>query len=368
MTYYEAFWGLYLPVTTTFRVCDIWRGYWVQRLLWDIGSRLIFGRSTVKQIRNGHSYIKDMDDEYQLYHQSGSFVRFLSSWSSSHSSLYERIGQLARDVADGGFWDWKEVDIMDAWLADLESVGYSFPPIVESSSPTPMSVKRKRAAVCVTGLAECIEEAWVPTYRTLRSRLTDDIDTFIFLSSSAKEGPISLKNRLKQVRSYSNSTVTIIYEDRFINPNIPSNCTTYYKPDTPKSSEPKYFQQLWALNECFDLVKDYEQKMNISYEFFVRARSDAVLNTTLETLTPPDNSTIIIPDFDHFEGYNDRFAIGSMSAMEKYMRRWENLKTCQIKNIHAESFLKSVLEANNIKVHLEGNLTYREMLHGTTCH
>ena len=26
----EALWGLLIPVTTTFRVCDIWRSYWVQ--------------------------------------------------------------------------------------------------------------------------------------------------------------------------------------------------------------------------------------------------------------------------------------------------------------------------------------------------
>ncbi|CAF4062170.1 unnamed protein product, partial [Rotaria sp. Silwood1] len=52
VTHYEAFWGLYLPVTTTFRVCDIWRGFWVQRLLWDIGGQLVFGTSTVQQVRN----------------------------------------------------------------------------------------------------------------------------------------------------------------------------------------------------------------------------------------------------------------------------------------------------------------------------
>lgn len=27
-----ALWGLLLPVTVTQRVCDIWRGYWVQVL------------------------------------------------------------------------------------------------------------------------------------------------------------------------------------------------------------------------------------------------------------------------------------------------------------------------------------------------
>ena len=26
----EALWGTLIPITTSFRVCDIWRGYWVQ--------------------------------------------------------------------------------------------------------------------------------------------------------------------------------------------------------------------------------------------------------------------------------------------------------------------------------------------------
>ena len=94
----------------------------------------MFGTSTVKQIRNSHSYIKDMDDEGQLYHQSGSFVRFLASWSSSHPTLIERISQLARDIAQAGFWQSKEAIIMEAWLTDLKSVGYSFPSIVKPSS------------------------------------------------------------------------------------------------------------------------------------------------------------------------------------------------------------------------------------------
>ena len=31
---YDAFWGLLIPQTVAFRVCDIWRGYWAQRLMW----------------------------------------------------------------------------------------------------------------------------------------------------------------------------------------------------------------------------------------------------------------------------------------------------------------------------------------------
>ena len=26
----EALWATLIPITTSFRVCDIWRGYWVQ--------------------------------------------------------------------------------------------------------------------------------------------------------------------------------------------------------------------------------------------------------------------------------------------------------------------------------------------------
>ena len=366
VTYYEAFWGLYLPVTTTFRVCDIWRGYWVQRLLWDIGGRLVFGTSTVSQVRNGHSYIKDMDDEEQLYHQSGSFVRFLASWTSTKQSLAERIAQLARDVAEAGFWQSKEADIMNAWLADLQSVGYSFPSLVSSAS-APM--KQRRAAVCVTGVTECVREAWAPTHDIILKHLSPDIDTFLFLSSSSKEGPVPLTTRLKQVRSYMNSTVTVLYEDRVIDPRIPSDCKTFYSGGISPEAEKEYFQHLWALNECFQLVREYEQEINIRYELFVRARPDSVLTRFPQTLVPPNNLTIIIPDEHHSGGYNDQFAIGSMAMMEIYMRRWHNLRTCKIQNIHAESFLKLLLEVTAVNVRLETELSYPQKEHAANeCH
>lgn len=47
----DALWALRLPVTTTFRVCDIWRGYWAQRLLWDLGGALVFLPPTVFQVK-----------------------------------------------------------------------------------------------------------------------------------------------------------------------------------------------------------------------------------------------------------------------------------------------------------------------------
>ena len=123
--------------------------------------------------------------------------------------------------------------MIDAWLADLHSIGYVFPSIIEQSSSSSIyPPQERRTAVCVTGLAECIEEGWHETYPTLRSHLSGDIDIFLFLSSSLSssmfQGSSPMNIRLQQVRSFLNSTVTILYEDRSIDPHIPSNCLTFY--------------------------------------------------------------------------------------------------------------------------------------------
>ena len=55
--YQSAFWGLIIPITTAFRVCDIWRSYWVQRLLWDMNASLSFLPPTAIQYRNDHNLL-----------------------------------------------------------------------------------------------------------------------------------------------------------------------------------------------------------------------------------------------------------------------------------------------------------------------
>ncbi|CAF1174619.1 unnamed protein product, partial [Didymodactylos carnosus] len=205
ITHYEAFWGLYLPVTTTFRVCDIWRGFWVQRILWDIGGHLVFGSSTVDQKRNAHSYIKDMDDEQQLYHQSGQFVRFLIEWTSPAESLFQRISQLASDIATNSFWNQKEVDILNAWLDDLIQIGYQppSPTIIDKKNATQI----RRAALCVTGPTKYINDNWRNTEADIKRRVNGVTDVFLFLSSTNETA------QLDKLLTY-NATVKVLYEDR----------------------------------------------------------------------------------------------------------------------------------------------------------
>jgi len=128
----EAFWGLLVPVTTSFRVCDIWRGYFVQRLLWDIGGELAFLPPSVFQDRNVQDYISDFSEEQQLYMQAGKLVAFLMQWQSSHLALFSRMKQLARDMYTNGFWLVNDLHLVEAWIADLQRVGYPEPAVIRS--------------------------------------------------------------------------------------------------------------------------------------------------------------------------------------------------------------------------------------------
>ncbi|GJJ75015.1 hypothetical protein EMPS_07373 [Entomortierella parvispora] len=126
---YDTLWGLLLPVTVSFRVCDIWRGYWVQRLLWDVNGTLGFTKPTVDQIRNAHNYHADYMDELQIYAQTSLFIDFLASWNSTSTELDTRIVDLMKAMADNDFIGAKDVELAQRWMKDLMDVGYVFPKV-----------------------------------------------------------------------------------------------------------------------------------------------------------------------------------------------------------------------------------------------
>lgn len=122
-----------LPLVS-FRVCDIWRGYWVQRLLWDINGSLGFTKPTVDQIRNAHNYLDDYKDELQIYEQTSKFIDFLSEWQSTSTKLEVRIVELMEAMAAGEFIGEKDVDLAKRWVQDLKNVNYRFPAVTRYDS------------------------------------------------------------------------------------------------------------------------------------------------------------------------------------------------------------------------------------------
>lgn len=126
---YDALWATLIPITTAFRVCDIWRGYWTQRLLWDIGGRLAFTPPSVVQYRNAHRSFADFLDESDLYKQGGRLVEFLGAWRPPPKAtlLQDRMKELAHDMVVEGFWGQGDADLISMWVDDLHAVGYKFP-------------------------------------------------------------------------------------------------------------------------------------------------------------------------------------------------------------------------------------------------
>jgi hypothetical protein len=129
--HYAAFWGLLIPIKVPFRVSDIWRSYWVQRIIHDIDGHLCFLPATTTQYRNEHDLMKDFIDEYDLYTKAGDFVSFLASWHGKGVLLSERMLNLMTNLVNAEFFAADEVALLKAWIADLEYCGYHMPkPIV----------------------------------------------------------------------------------------------------------------------------------------------------------------------------------------------------------------------------------------------
>eukprot|EP00906_Rhabdomonas_costata_P020517 RCo029880 len=127
--FYEALWGMLLPITVHGRVSDIWRSYVVQRLLWDIGdgSGVVFRPPWVTQIRNAHNYLADFDSELPLYQKAPALIKFLARWRSDEPTLPLRFLRLIVDLYEHNIVELGDVIVARDWIRDLVTAGYVFP-------------------------------------------------------------------------------------------------------------------------------------------------------------------------------------------------------------------------------------------------
>lgn len=121
----NAFWGLMLPVSVSSMASDVLRGYWAQRLLWEIGGFVAVYPPTVHREDKVGTY--PFSEEKDLHVNVGRLIKFLSSWESSNQRLFEKILQLSFEMAKNGFWTETDLDLTVAWLQDLIAVGYKPP-------------------------------------------------------------------------------------------------------------------------------------------------------------------------------------------------------------------------------------------------
>ena len=126
--HYDAFPLLLLPTTTSFRMCDIWRGYWAQRLLWEIGGQLSFFPPNAYQFRNAHSYMADAEDEKVMYYDTERLLDFLRNWVCPQEfTFFQCVHKLSADMAKDNFWFADDADLALAWIEDLRNIGFVEP-------------------------------------------------------------------------------------------------------------------------------------------------------------------------------------------------------------------------------------------------
>ncbi|RWW34053.1 hypothetical protein GW17_00001191 [Ensete ventricosum] len=121
----QAFWGLMLPVSVSSMASDVLRGYWAQRMLWEIGGFVAVYPPTVHRADKARSY--PFAEEKDLHVNVGRLIKFLVSWRSSKHTLFERILHLSYVMAEEGFWTEQDLEFTAAWLQDLLAIGYQQP-------------------------------------------------------------------------------------------------------------------------------------------------------------------------------------------------------------------------------------------------
>ncbi|KAA8518170.1 hypothetical protein F0562_015644 [Nyssa sinensis] len=121
----SAFWGLMLPVSVSTMASDVLRGYWGQRLLWEIGGYVAVYPPTVHRYDRVEAY--PFSEEKDLHVNVGRLIKFLVSWRSGKHRLFEKILELSYAMAEEGFWSKKDVEFTAAWLQDLLAVRYQQP-------------------------------------------------------------------------------------------------------------------------------------------------------------------------------------------------------------------------------------------------
>eukprot|EP00262_Sarcandra_glabra_P016812 TRINITY_DN5593_c0_g2_i1.p1 TRINITY_DN5593_c0_g2~~TRINITY_DN5593_c0_g2_i1.p1 ORF type:complete len:448 (-),score=41.99 TRINITY_DN5593_c0_g2_i1:61-1332(-) len=104
---------------------DVLRGYWGQRILWEIGGYIVVYPPTVHRFDRIQSY--PFSEEKDLHVNVGRLINFLMSWRSAKRTLFEKILHLSYSMAEEGFWTEKDVRFTAAWLQDLLAVGYQQP-------------------------------------------------------------------------------------------------------------------------------------------------------------------------------------------------------------------------------------------------
>ena len=113
----EAFLFLPLPMSVTYRVADIWRGYVAQYFFQQQALSLVFVPPYIDQHRNVHDYLKDFNDELDIYQKSDKLLTWLGYNIQTESML-----ELYKEMYERGYLEEKDLHFIAAWIKTFDAV------------------------------------------------------------------------------------------------------------------------------------------------------------------------------------------------------------------------------------------------------
>ena len=113
----EAFLFLPLPMSVTYRVADIWRSYVAQYFFQQQALSLVFVPPYIDQHRNVHDYLKDFNDELDIYQKSDKLLTWLSYNVQTESML-----ELYKEMYERDYLEEKDLHFIAAWIKTFDAV------------------------------------------------------------------------------------------------------------------------------------------------------------------------------------------------------------------------------------------------------
>ena len=189
---YDAFWSLYLPKSVSFRLTDIWRSYWSQRLMWLLNGTVTYNGPNAYQLRNSHSYLNDYYQEKEMYLKTEDLIKFLFDWQCKKINFYECVLDLSAQMASKEFWSYDEVDSIKNWLQDLTQIGYKEPKLKNSYNNFNLKFTTEKLGLNYSNVIDAhFRVRYTPRFQT-----PIDLDTYCCQNQT---NPIDLHDRLSSL-------------------------------------------------------------------------------------------------------------------------------------------------------------------------
>ena len=103
------------------------------------------------------------------------------------------------------------------------------------------------------------------------------------------------------------------------------------------------------------MITAHAQAHNITYDAILSLRPDTAMVRDIDlpenlAAIREDNHTLWLPNFQHWRGYNDRLAYGSLQAMSVYLERGHLFRNAKGSFHVAERLVKHALDTQNITI------------------